>query len=224
MNRFVALAIVSLVGLAASLIEKELSGNSREPRELPTVLDVRYGWKMWKISCTDDGDVEQFRLRSVVIANTLWEPREVNKARCAQLPISIRHDLEEIPHKNCMCGIYALHKPDKGKKYGEYKGTWTGQVKLWGKVIGRNKGVKGQFAYPHSLSGGFCFRCGQYREIDVLNPLYYTGKVYPICQNCWPKYRIMNYHTKERMLDQSTFWKSLEDDYGIVIEGKPAYD
>lgn len=125
----------------------------------PLVAGPILGWRLWFIP---EGE---FILRSLQVHQSPWIPRQAYQAVCSrQKGFFLRkkplHSLDEIPHLDCACGIYAL--PNAMAIYRYYQDEWLyylqmkykercrhqlverygtsrpktviGQVSLWGKV------------------------------------------------------------------------------------------
>lgn len=61
------------------------------------------------------------------------------------------HDVHELPHSDCTCGVYAAKNRAHLRQFG-YEGYGIhGEVYLWGTVVEHKLGWRAQFAYPKSL-------------------------------------------------------------------------
>lgn len=57
----------------------------------------------------------------------------------------------ESPHPDCLCGIYAYHRPGAQGYYGEW--LWVeGVVSLWGRVEAHRDGLRAEHARIETLS------------------------------------------------------------------------
>ena len=67
---------------------------------------------------------------------------------------AMRPPVYTVPHKGCVCGIYA-HKDGTGSYIKTAQATanraW-GEVYIWGKVLDHEHGYRAQFAYPKLIS------------------------------------------------------------------------
>lgn len=88
-----------------------------------------------------------------------WLPGLPLVARCraatfraiAGLPKAV-HDPHELPHADCICGVYAAKSLEHLHQIGYAGRGIYGEVYLWGTVVEHKLGWRAQFAYPRSLS------------------------------------------------------------------------
>lgn len=82
-----------------------------------------------------------------------WLPGQHLEARCRVVPAA-RHLAEavnEVPHRNCTCGVYAAKDSEHLRQIGYADDCACGEVYLWGIVIEHTLGWRAQFAYPKNL-------------------------------------------------------------------------
>lgn len=130
--------------------------------DLPLVFrtDPIIGWRVWRLreqgvshnTRTDSGDYRrEWRLTSLY-ATQVWFPFERHRAICRPpCGVGLAHD---SPWPGCLCGIWAL-KDDPERTMTIPLSDWplvAGRVALWGRVVEHEKGWRGEFAYPVSLT------------------------------------------------------------------------
>lgn len=82
-----------------------------------------------------------------------WFPGQHLEARCRVAPTA-RHIAEaanEVPHRNCTCGLYAAKNLEHLRQLGYASYGVCGEVYLWGIVVEHRFGWRAQFAYPKNL-------------------------------------------------------------------------
>jgi hypothetical protein len=84
-----------------------------------------------------------------------WLPGRPGEARCRVAPaarhVRIADSANEVPNRNCTCGIYAAKSIEHLHRFG-YEGRGIhGEVYLWGNVVEHRLGWRAQYAYPKSL-------------------------------------------------------------------------
>lgn len=120
---------------------------------VPDAITPVLGHRLW--------EVRHDALRSLWCGSLLWAPRQRATAAChhPQGPLASklagRHlPLHAAPDPRCSCGIYAASAPEDLPT--GWSGTrdvvvW-GMVALWGRVVVAERGWRGQFACPLSLT------------------------------------------------------------------------
>jgi hypothetical protein len=107
------------------------------------------GYREWSIRERADGDL----VLVSVTAGTVWPWTPVHEARCHRqrmaanprlsfAPLEREHDPDDVPAKDCSCGIYARHDPHHivGRE------PVAGVIEAWGRIeIGRH-GFRARYA------------------------------------------------------------------------------
>lgn len=117
-------------------------------------MTKEYRWKIVRGGITREQAQEHVRVANQMQTAFMYPrgPATMYMARVpapytADLPDGYGYELETIthdaPHENCTCGIYAATTKNQLPQ-----GVVYGKVKLWGKVIPGEKGVRAQYAYP----------------------------------------------------------------------------
>lgn len=125
------------------------------------------GWRVWRtvrIDPPDPGMLDDpqlsmaLALRSAVV-NELWPWKRRMEARCEHG----FHFGDEVPGRDCACGIWAMRDRDELVRRrvlrpvlrypGDTSGNFwvVGKVALWGRVLEFEEGWRGRYAYPLSL-------------------------------------------------------------------------
>jgi DNA-binding PadR family transcriptional regulator len=117
------------------------------------------GWRVWRLLEIDT--LEGGKSLRLAAAGTLgnprfWEPGQATVASC-----SVFDATHEAPWPDCGCGLYALRTRRLNEerlasfaKFNENGSVaWVvGRVSLWGRVVECERGWRGQYAYPYTLT------------------------------------------------------------------------
>lgn len=72
-----------------------------------------------------------------------WVPPTPSITPPAGYGFELEHHTHDAPHEQCSCGIYAVSDQKKIPA-----GNVQGKVKLWGKMVPGETGLRAQYAYP----------------------------------------------------------------------------
>lgn len=124
-----------------------------------TLSNAIVGWRVWRlleIDTLDGGKTLRLAAAGTNGNPRFWQPREATVASC-----SVFEATHEAPWPDCGCGLYALRtrrlneeRLDAFCRYNENGSlAWVvGRVSLWGRVVECERGWRGQYAYPYSLT------------------------------------------------------------------------
>ena len=182
-----------------------------------TFLNYKTGYRLWNVGRRSPlSPLKEFFLGSVTITGPNWPFSEKSESRC------FRYLEHNSPVFDCKCGIHAFSKMEYMKDNWIRKGCIYGKVALWGRLIEHENGFRSQFAYPISIEGFKCFRCGKFftlkkllhfQELDFYYNLIYL--YYPYCTDCNPH---NPYSDGESFYTPEFVLNNIRKNYNISIE------
>jgi hypothetical protein len=113
--------------------------------KIPDYISPVVAYRVWRWNATG--------LKS--LNGEQWLPDRPVEARCRVAPavghVRVMDKANEVPNRNCTCGIYAAKNIENLRQLGYGGYGVCGEVYLWGTVVEHTFGWRAQFAYPKNL-------------------------------------------------------------------------